>query len=71
MDAVPRLAFTPTELAQSVGVGRSRVFEAIRKGELEACKAGTRTTLIDIDAARRWIKTLPKRAASAEAPQGK
>ena len=65
--AIPRLAMTPAELAQSAGVGRTRIFKAIRERELEAIKAGTRTTLIEIDEARRWIKTLPKRAVQAAA----
>lgn len=63
--AIPRLAMTPAELAQSAGVGRTRVFQAIRDRELEARKAGTRTTLIEIDEARRWIQSLPKRAVAA------
>jgi hypothetical protein len=69
MDAtpLPRLALTPIELAQSAGVGRTRVFEAIRAGELVARKAGTKTTIIEIDAAREWIRSLPARDAAADA----
>ena len=62
--ATPRLSLTPSELAQSAGVGRSRIFKAIRDGELEAHKAGPRTTLIEVEAARRWIKSLPRRFAA-------
>jgi hypothetical protein len=64
-DSLPRLALTPVELAQSAGVGRTRVFQAIRAGELVARKAGTKTTIIEIDAAREWIRSLPARAAAA------
>jgi len=62
--AIPRLSFTPAELAHSAGVGRTRVFEAIRDGELEARKAGSRTTIIEVDEAKRWIQSLPKRVAA-------
>jgi hypothetical protein len=59
--AIPRLSLTPAELAQSAGVGRTRVFQAIRDGELEARKAGSRTTLIELVEAQRWIRSLPIR----------
>jgi excisionase family DNA binding protein len=64
-NSIPRLAFTPVELAMSAGVGRTRVFEAIRNGELPARKAGARTTLIDIEDAKAWIKSLPVRQSAA------
>ena len=54
-----RLSLTPSELAECAGVGRSRIFQAIRDGELVARKAGARTTLIEVEAARRWIRSLP------------
>jgi hypothetical protein len=65
--AIPRLSLTPSELAQSAGVSRTRIFEAIRDGELVARKAGSRKTLIEIDAARRWISSLPACRPVAEA----
>jgi hypothetical protein len=64
--AIPKLALTPSELARSAGVGRNRIFQAIRDGELEARKAGTRTTLIEIEEARRWINSLPTRRSVAD-----
>jgi hypothetical protein len=67
IDAIPKLAFTPAELAHSAGVGRTRVFEAIRDGELVARKAGTRTTLIEVEAAQNWIRSLPKRESQRAA----
>jgi hypothetical protein len=66
MDAsIPRLAFTPAELAQSAGVGRTRIFKALKDGDLEARKAGARTTLIAFEEAQRWVNSLPKRDAVA------
>jgi len=44
-----------------VGVSRTRIFEAIRNGELSARKAG-RSTIIEIEELKRWIKSLPFRA---------
>jgi excisionase family DNA binding protein len=58
---VPRLAATPDELAESLGVGRSAIFQAIREGQLTAYKAGNRTTLIEVDEGRRWLRSLPWR----------
>lgn len=43
---------------QIVGVSRTRIFEAIRNSELSARKAG-RSTIIEIDELKRWVKSLP------------
>jgi excisionase family DNA binding protein len=61
----PRLALTPEELAMSIGCGRDMVFDAIREGKLLARKPGSRTTLIEIEEARRWIASMPTRGRSA------
>ena len=58
---IPRLALTPEQLAESTGVGRSTIFEAIRNEKLTARKAGNRTTLIEYEEARRWLRSLPWR----------
>jgi hypothetical protein len=55
--------FTPIAVAienapQIVGVSRTRIFEAIRNSELSARKAG-RSTIIEIDELKRWVKSLP------------
>jgi len=57
---VPRLGFSPDEAAESAGVSRTRIFEAIRDGTLTARKAG-KTTVIEIDELRRWVRSLPVR----------
>lgn len=43
-----------------VGVSRTRIFEAVRNSELSARKAG-RSTIIEVDELRRWVKSLPMR----------
>ena len=66
--AVPRLATTPEELAASAGVGRSRIFKAIRDGELTAYKAGNRTTLVEVEEGKRWLRSLPWRGRPPRHP---
>jgi hypothetical protein len=64
---VPRLAFTIDELARSAGVGRDKIFEEINLEKLTVRKAGYRTTLIEVDEAKRWLRSLPYRG---KAPAG-
>lgn len=52
-------ARTIDRFCRDFGVGRTKVFEAIKNGEIEAVKFGGRT-LITSDAAERWLKSLPK-----------
>jgi excisionase family DNA binding protein len=58
-----RQAFSPDEVAQRNGVGRSLVFQEIKEGRLKAQKAGRRT-IITRENERDWLERLP--AASAE-----
>jgi hypothetical protein len=51
---------------ESTGVGRTTIFEAIRNEELTARKAGNRTTLIECEEARRWLRSLPWRGRPPE-----
>jgi excisionase family DNA binding protein len=60
MSQIPRLGFRPDEAAESAGVSRTRIFEAIRDGTLAARKAG-KSTVIEIDELRRWVRALPMR----------
>jgi excisionase family DNA binding protein len=57
---LPRLSFTPDEAAESTGFSRTRIFAAIRGGELTARKCG-RSTIIEIDELARWLRSLPTR----------
>lgn len=62
----PPLAVTIPGAAQMSGLGRSRIYELIGEGTLEARKAGRRT-LIMTDSLRAYLSTLP--AATIRAPR--
>ncbi|CUU15687.1 helix-turn-helix domain-containing protein [Bradyrhizobium barranii] len=53
-------AFSPDEAAHRAGVGRTLIFSEIKRGRLEARKAGART-IITAEALKAWIKSLPVR----------
>ena len=55
----PPLAHTIPEAMRISGIGRSKLYELIRSGELEARKLGTRT-LIPAKALRELIAGLPR-----------
>lgn len=58
------LAITIPEAVKTSGLSRSSLYEALRKGELEARKAGRRT-LITVDALRAYLDGLPIYKAEA------
>ena len=58
--AIPRLGLNPNEAAESTGVSRTKIFEAIRDGELTARKSG-KTTIIEPSELQRWVRSLPVR----------
>jgi hypothetical protein len=58
------IAIAIEEAPRIVGVSRTRIFEAIRRSELSARKAG-RSTIIEVDELRRWVNSLPKRVDSS------
>ena len=62
--SVQRLAFTPDEAAQSTGLARTRIYEAIRNGRLTARKDG-KATIIELGELSRYLQSLPPRQASA------
>jgi excisionase family DNA binding protein len=53
-----RLAYPINDLAEAIGVGRSKLYEEIRDGRLQAKKLGSRT-LITAKAAREYLSNLP------------
>jgi excisionase family DNA binding protein len=57
MEEIKR-AMSVEEAAKAAGVGRTMLFEEIRKGHITARKVGRRTiiTTDDLDA---WLKSLP------------
>jgi hypothetical protein len=52
------IAVAIEDAPRAVGVSRRRIFQAIRDKEIAARKAG-RSTIIEIDELRRWVKSLP------------
>jgi excisionase family DNA binding protein len=54
----PRIGYTMKEAVGVTGVGRTSLYQAIRRGELRALKRGARTIILDRDL-RRWLEGLP------------
>jgi excisionase family DNA binding protein len=54
----PKRAMSVEEAAKAAGVGRTLLFEEIRKGRITARKVGRRTIIMtyELDA---WLKALP------------
>lgn len=50
-----RLLYRIDEAAESMGVGRSTVYEMIWRGELATVRIGKRGQRISVDEIRRWI----------------
>jgi excisionase family DNA binding protein len=58
VDRNAKMAYSIEEIAILAGLGRDSIYEAIRKGQLEARKAGRRT-LVTAEAVRRYLDNLP------------
>jgi len=52
--AVERLAYSVPEAIQAAGVGRTLLYRAIARGELQSVKKGGRR-LVPVEALRRWL----------------
>jgi excisionase family DNA binding protein len=59
-----RIAVTPTQAAELIGVCRRTVHNLIRSRTLKARKRGHRTTLIEVDSLRSYIQGLPERGST-------
>ncbi len=59
-------ALNLNDFCKAVGIGRTKAYEEIKAGRLEARKAGRRT-LITAEAARAWLNALPRVTAEAAA----
>ena len=66
--SVPRIALAPDEAAVAAGVSRTRIFEAIRNGQLLARGAG-KATLIEVGELRQWVSSLPPKRNAASTPE--
>lgn len=60
---VPRISLTPEEAALSTGLARTRIFEAIRNGDLIARGAG-KATIIEFSELQRWVGSLPSKGGA-------
>ena len=58
MPEIDQLAMSIDEAARRAGLGRDKMYTAVKEGKLEARKAGRRT-LVTADALRRFIDNLP------------
>jgi excisionase family DNA binding protein len=61
---LPRFSLTPDEAAESTGFSKTRIFQAIRSGELAARKGG-KATIVETDELLRWLRSLPARTCAA------
>jgi excisionase family DNA binding protein len=52
------IAYTIRDAAKVVGIGRTKLYEAIKKGELPYKKLGRRTLILAADL-RGWLDGLP------------
>jgi excisionase family DNA binding protein len=57
-DKIEKMAFSVDEAAMRAGLGRDKLYAAIREGNLVARKFGRRT-LITADALQRFLDGLP------------
>lgn len=49
-----RLLLRPVEAAEAIGVGRSKMYELLAKGELPSIRIGG-SVRVPVDALRNWI----------------
>jgi excisionase family DNA binding protein len=49
-----KLLLRPTEAAEAIGIGRSKVYELLASGELPSIRIGS-SVRVPVDALREWI----------------
>jgi excisionase family DNA binding protein len=59
------MALTITEAVRASGIGRTRLYELIRDGRIDARKDGSRT-LVMPKSLRKYIASLPRRATGQQ-----
>jgi hypothetical protein len=64
--AKPALAYNYAELAAAAGCSVDMVERAAKAGRVVVSRIGTKP-VVDVDEAKRWIKSLPKDKRAAEA----
>jgi excisionase family DNA binding protein len=65
---LPRIAVTPDEAAIVTGRTRTRIFEALKNGEIAGRKDG-KAVVIEISELKRWVRSFPTRGRQAMPPQ--
>jgi hypothetical protein len=63
---LPRISMTPEEASIATGFSRTRVFNAIRDGEMTARKDGKATVIETVELVR-WVHSLPTRGRAPDA----
>ena len=69
----PKLAYSIEEFARETGLGRTRIYEAIRQGRLRAKKNGNRTLILaehGMEFLRSLPDAVPNSATESEPPTG-
>ena len=56
-----RLLLRPTEAAEAIGIGRSKVYELLARGELPSVKIGS-SVRVPLDELRAWVRRQMERA---------
>lgn len=59
------ISMTPKQAAEATGLSRTRIFNAIRDGELTARKDG-KATVIETTELTRWVRSMAPRGRAAE-----
>lgn len=59
-----KLAYSPTETAQALGVSRPTVYQLMKRADFPAFKVGTRT-LVSAEGLREWVRAQTERGESA------
>ena len=54
----PKIGYSIRETVSVSGLGRTSIYQAIRRGELRALKKGARTIVLHNDL-KRWLECLP------------
>jgi hypothetical protein len=61
-----RISMTPEEASLATGFSRTRIFNAIRDGEITARKDGKATVIETVELVR-WVRSLPTRGRAPDA----
>ena len=53
------VSLTASEAVESTGVGKSTLYAAARRGDLEVRWVGRQKFVVEPDALREWVRSLP------------